>query len=150
MQMNFPVARWGDPVDHMSRMRADINRLFGDLRVSPWIEFPPVNLWTSPDGAMIIAAVPGLAPEDIDIAVHRDTVTLRGNRKTETHSDEDIVLREERRHGPFVRTIKLPFRANADKAVARFERGVLSLELPRPDEDKPRKIKIVSSAGGQS
>jgi HSP20 family protein len=146
MQVNFPTPRWPDPVAQMYRMQADMNRLFGDLRLSPWTEFPPVNLWTNPEGAILTAAIPGVPKDEIDIAVHRDTVTIRGNRKLDIENEEEAtILREERNHGPFVRSVKLPFRVDADRAVARFERGVLTLELPRPEEDKPRKIKIASS-----
>ena len=51
--------------------------------------------------------------------------------------------RRERPHGPFTRTFILPFRADADRVSARFDRGVLTLELPRPESDKPRHVKIV-------
>jgi HSP20 family protein len=147
MQMNAPMPNWVDPVAQMRRMQADMNRLFGDIRLSPWTEFPPIDLWTNPDGAILTAAVPGIAADDLEIAVHRDTVTLRGNRKLEPEAEGDNVtpLREERTHGPFVRTIKLPFRVDADKAAARFERGILTLTLPRPEADKPHKIKIATS-----
>ena len=99
------------------------------------------------DSAILTAAVPGITADDLEIAVYLDTVTLRGNRKLDPEVDGDNVtaLREERTHGPFVRTIKLPFRVDADKAAARFERGILTLTLPRPEADKPHKIKIATA-----
>jgi HSP20 family protein len=59
--------------------------------------------------------------------------------------EDAIVHRQERATGAFARTVVLPFRLDADKVSARFERGVLALSLPRPETDKPRQIKIASS-----
>jgi HSP20 family protein len=104
-----------------------------------------VNLWTGPEGAIVAAQVPGVNPEELDITIRRDTVTLRGNRKPEAVEDGAVVQRQERMHGAFARNIVLPFRVDADKASAKFERGVLTLTLPRPEDDKPRQIKVARS-----
>ena len=101
--------------------------------------------WTGPDGAVVAAEVPGVAPEDIDITIRRDVVTLRGNRPAVAVEEGAVVQREERMHGAFARTIVLPFRVDADKASARFENGVVSLTLPRPEDDKPHQIKVTRS-----
>jgi HSP20 family protein len=75
--------------------------------------------------------------------VHQDTVTLRGKRDPEIMGGEDVIVhRQERAHGPFSRTVVLPFRVDADQVSARFDRGILILELPRPAADKPRRIAI--------
>ena len=108
-------------------------------------EFPPVNLWTSPDGAIVALEVPGVASEDLDITIQRDTVTVRGNRPPEPADDRTVVQRQERAHGPFARPIVLPFRVDADKASAKFERGNVTLTLPRPEDDKPHQIKVARS-----
>jgi HSP20 family protein len=70
---------------------------------------------------------------------------LRGQREPEQVGEDATVHRQERATGPFARTVVLPFRLDADKVSARFERGVLALSLPRPEADKPRQIKIASS-----
>ena len=73
-------------------------------------------------------------------------MTLRGNRKPEEVDDpEAIIHRQEHIYGPFVRSIILPFRVDAEKTAARYSRGVLILELQRPVEDRPHKIKIARS-----
>jgi HSP20 family protein len=146
MLLEYPATRWSDPVTQMRRAQQDMNRLFGGLRLAPRAEYPPVNVWAGPDGAIVTTAVPGVALEEIDIAVHRDTVTLRGNRKPEEVGDpEAIIHRQEHIYGPFVRSIILPFRVDAEKTAARYSRGVLILELQRPVEDRPHKIKIARS-----
>ena len=89
--------------------------------------------------------VPGVASDDLDITIQRDTITVRGNRPSEPVDDSTVVQRQERAHGPFARTIVLPFRVDADKASAKFERGVVTLTLPRPEDDKPHQIKVARS-----
>ena len=146
MIREMPPARQRlDPVRQMQRAQADLNRLFGGLRFDTETEFPSLNLWTSPDGAVVAAEVPGVPPEEIDITVRRDTVTIRGTRPPEPTEGGTVVLRQERMHGPFARTIVLPFRIDTDNASARFERGVVILTLPRPEDDKPRQIKVARS-----
>lgn len=140
-----PAGRRFDPVRQMQRARTDLNRLFGGLRFYPATELPLLNLWTGPDGAIVAAEVPGVAPENLDITIRRDAVTVRGNRPPETVDDGTVVQRQERTHGPFARTIVLPFLVDADKASAKFERGVVTLTLPRPEDDKPHQIKVMRS-----
>jgi HSP20 family protein len=132
-----------DPVRQMQRTQADLNRLFSGLRFAA--EFPPLNLWTSPDGAILAAEVPGVAPEDLDVTIRRDTVILRGTRPSLPTDDGPVLHRLERTLGPFARTVVLPFRVDVDSASASFERGVLTLTLPRPHDDKPRQIKVARS-----
>lgn len=135
-------SRWPDLFMDIRRAQDEMNRLFGGLRLAPRTEFPPVNVWAGADGAIITAQVPGVSPDQIDITVHRDTVTLRGKRDPEAVDGDATAQRQERVYGPFSRTVVLPFRVDADKVSARFDRGVLTLELPRPESDKPRHIKV--------
>jgi HSP20 family protein len=140
-----PAGGHFDPFRQMQSAQADLNRLFSGLASYPATEYPLLNLWTNADGAVIAAEVPGVAPEDLDITIRRDIVTLRGNRPPEMDDDGTLVQRQERMHGPFSRTITLPFRVDADKATASFEHGVVTLTLPRPEDDKPRRIKVARS-----
>jgi HSP20 family protein len=130
-----------NPLLDMQRAQADLNRMFGTMRFYPPPELPLLNLWTNPDGAIVAAEVPGVSPDDMEISIRRDTITLRGTRKGEPTEDA-VLLRQERVTGPFARDIVLPFRVDADKASARFERGVVTLTVPRPEEDKPHRISI--------
>lgn len=138
--------RWPGMLREMRRTQEEMNRLFGGLRFPPSLslrtEFPPINLWAGADGAIVTAEVPGVNPDQIDVTVHQDTVTLHGKRDPEVIDENAIVHRQERQHGAFTRTVMLPFRVDANKVSARFDRGVLTLELPRPEMDKPRHIKV--------
>lgn len=142
----FPAAfrdvRLPDLFRDMRRAQEDMNRLFGGLRFALRTEFPAANVWANADGAIVTAQVPGVQPDQLDVTVHQDTVTLRGKREPEPVEGEVVVHRRERPYGPFTRTFILPFRVEADRVSARFNRGILTLELPRPESDKPRHVKI--------
>jgi HSP20 family protein len=130
-----------NPLLDMQRARADLNQMFGTMRFYPPPEFPLLNIWTNPDGAIVAAEVPGVSADDLEISIRRDTVTLRGTRKGEP-SEDAVVLRQERMTGSFARNMVLPFRVDAEKASAKFDHGVVTLTLPRPEEDKPHRISI--------
>jgi len=129
----------------MLRTQQQLNRLFSGLRLGAAQDFPPVNVWVSAEGALLTASVPGVPVDQIDVTVHQNTLTLRGKRDPEAVDEQAVVHRQERVHGPFSRTVVLPFRVDSDKVSARCERGVLIAELPRPAADKPRQIKIASA-----
>jgi HSP20 family protein len=131
-----------DLLREIRRSQQDMNRFFGGLGFALRPELPPVKVWAGAEGAIITAEIPGVAPDQIDVTVYQDTVTFRGKRDPEKLGDDVLVHRQERVHGPFARTVVLPFRVDADKVAARFARGMLSLELPRPASDKPRQVKI--------
>jgi HSP20 family protein len=137
-----PASRGYNPLIEMQQAQNDLNRMFGAMRFYPPPEFPLMNLWTNPEGAVVAAEVPGVSPEDLDITVRRDTITLRGTRETEPTNETVTVQRQERITGSFARNVVLPFRIDSDKASAKFERGVVTLTLPRPEEDKPHRISI--------
>lgn len=128
-----------NPFLQLRHMQNDLSRAVSGLRQ---IEFPAVNLWTNSDGAILTVQVPGVAPEDLDIAVHLDTVTLRGKRDPEPLPQDAVVHRAERVAGQFARSFTLPFRVDPDGVNARFKQGVVTIELPRPDEEKPKRIQV--------
>src|ERR1700710_503026 len=125
------ATRGYNPLLDMQRAQADLNRMFGTMRFYPPPEFPLLNLWTNSDGAIVAAELPGVSPDDLEISIRRDTVTLRGTRKAQP-TDDAVVLRQERMTGSFARNMVLPFRVDAEKASAKFDRGVVTLTLPRP------------------
>jgi HSP20 family protein len=112
------------------------------------LEFPAVNVFANRDGAIITAELPGVRSEDLDISVHRDAVTITGERRTEIEEARGYHRRE-RHGGRFVRTVSLPFVVDPDKVQADLVNGVLTLELPRAEEDKPKRINVKASKGGR-
>lgn len=134
-----------DPVRQMRFAQRDMSRLLNNLRVAAPPEFPLMNIWAGPDGAVVTAEIPGVVPEELDIAVHQNTVTLRGSRPAEPLPEGAVVHRRERVTGAFGRNLILPFRVDGDKATAKFRHGVLRLDLPRPEADRPHKINVSRS-----
>ena len=140
-----PMSPWRE----MTRLQREMNRLFSDSfshaggRVGP--SYPAMNVWTNEDGAVVTAELPGVNPQDIDISVVGETLTLSGSRQPDVLQDGEKYHRRERNFGNFSRTFQLPFQVMADQVEAIFKNGVLHISLPRAEEDKPKKITIKSA-----
>lgn len=89
------------------------------------------------------AEVPGVHPENIDVQVKEDVLTLTIEKKSEVEGEEKTkALRHERRQGKFTRSFQLPFRVDADRVQAECRLGVLTVELPKAEVEKPKKIAV--------
>lgn len=133
-----------DPFREMRRLQSEMNRLFQNATSTSTGGFPAVNVYANQDGVVITAELPGVNSEGLDVSVHRDTVTLRGERRDEAE-DARGYHRRERRQGGFARTFSLPFQVDPDKVEAEMRDGVLRLTLQRPEQDKPKRISVRSS-----
>ena len=134
---------WGgsDPFSEMRRLQNEVNRVFSSYQFAPTAAFPAVNAYANEDGIALTAQLPGVAQDDLDISVFRDTLTLRGRRQPET-SERQAYHRRERGHGEFVRNISLPFSVDPNRVEATIQDGVLRISLHRPEEDKPKRITV--------
>lgn len=143
-----PFGSWTSPWREMDRLRRQMNRLLADWprwsRLSAAPCYPAMNVWTNAESAVVTAELPGVDPEDIDISVQDDTLTLRGTREQDEVPEGATYHRRERGCGTFTRALRLPFRVEADGVEAAFKNGVLRVTLPRAEEDKPKKIAIKS------
>lgn len=88
------------------------------------------------------ASVPGVNAEDLDITLEDNTLTIQGEFKSEAESDTDHYHLRERRSGSFSRTINFPVMVNADAVEANIEQGILTLNVPKAEEVKPKRIAI--------
>ena len=132
-----------DPIAAMRQLHDEIERAFAPIMSDAGPKtFPAVNMWQGEQSVALTAKLPGVAPDDIDIAVKDDVLTLSGERKLPEVGDRAVWHRRERPYGKFARTIALPFRVDPDKVEARFHNGVLEVELQRPEEDRPRRIPV--------
>jgi HSP20 family protein len=132
----------------MDRLQNEMNQLFdayypSRMRSAPG--YPAMNVWASEDGLTINAEVPGVSAEDIDISVVGETLTLTGERKMDELKESSRYHRQERGYGKFTRSIQLPFPVDVSQVDASFVNGVLSIDLPRAEEDKPKKIAVKSA-----
>ena len=148
--MSNEVARW-EPFTEMMSLRDAVNRLFEDSFIRPgaWpLPFDgdglsvPADLIETKDNVIVKLSAPGVKPEEIDISVVGDTLTIKGETKGEERFEEGNYIRKERRFGSFQRSLSLPTSVASDKAKAEFENGVLTLALPKAEEAKPKSIKV--------
>lgn len=145
------VTRW-DPALEMANMRGLMDRLFDQS----FGRFPGfrnagedfgianlgLDVYETGEEYVIKAQVPGIAPEDVDISVEDDVLTISGEFTHKDEAKEDQYLRRELRYGSFHRALRLPPTVEAEKAQATFEHGVLKLTLPKRPEARARSIKI--------
>jgi HSP20 family protein len=132
----------------MVSLRDAMSRLFEDSFVrTPWTApldggTLAVDVVETKDDVIVKASVPGVKPEDIDISLSGDMLTIKGEFKAEQKTEGTNFVRQERRYGAFERTLGLPTQVAADKAKAEFDNGVLTLTLPKVEEVKPKTIKV--------
>lgn len=140
------VFGWGryDPFEEMRRLQEEVNRAFsasvGGARALAPGEFPALSVYANEDGVAITAELPGVKADDLEVSAFQDTLTLRGKRPAP--AEARAWHRRERQQGEFVRTLNLPFRVDPERVEANLEDGVLRLSLHRPEQDKPKRIKI--------
>ena len=105
----------------------------------------PLDVYATEDQAVILASVPGMQPEELDLAIHENTVTLSGKVESTTNAEETkgaTWYAHELWSGEVRRSVTLPFPVDADRAEAVFENGILRITLPKAESAKPRKISI--------
>jgi HSP20 family protein len=102
----------------------------------------PIDAYVTEDELVITMAVPGLVADDVDITVEGDTLTIKGEMKGPIENVNYLL--QERMYGTFSRTLRLNIPVEANKAEASFDKGVLTLTLPKREETKPKQITIKS------
>jgi HSP20 family protein len=133
-----------DPWRELNQLQREMNRLFDhSLRQGP-AEYPSVNIWADKENARITAELPGYQDKDVQITVLGDILKLSGSRKAPDCGKDECFHRQERFYGSFEREIKLPFLVDVAEVGAEFRNGLLLINLPRAEADKPRKIEIRS------
>lgn len=129
----------------VDRLQREMNRLFENYspgRARSAAGYPAMNVWASEEGLKVTAELPGLSTDDLDISVVGQTLTVNGLRKRDELPEEARYHRQERGYGKFSRSIQLPFTVDVKNVEATFKDGVLYIDLPRAEEDKPRKIAV--------
>jgi len=144
------ISRW-EPFRDLMTLREAVNRLYEDSLMRPSVPTMagiafPMDIYETPDSVVVSAALPGIKPEDLEITVHGETLTIKGEFKPEVHADKEKVsyLLAERRYGTFSRSISLPVSVVPDQASAAAKDGILTLTLPKSETVKPKSIKIKS------
>ena len=131
-----------DPFLEMRRMQQEMNQRLAGLTADAAQEFPPINLWVGEDSVAVTAELPGISPDEVELTVRENTLTVKGEREPQVEDEKSIWHRRERAYGNFSRTVQLPFRVDPQQVEARFAYGILEVELHRPEADRPKKIQI--------
>ncbi len=143
------IVRW-QPYGAVASLQDSINKLFQDafsranidedFALSAWK--PVVDIFDKDDAIVIHAELPGVKKENVAIEVKDNVLTLRGERTESKEIKEDKYYRKERTFGSFHRAFTLPAAVNPDSIRATFKDGVLEIEIPKPEEQKPKQVKI--------
>ena len=148
------LMRW-DPFNDMVSLRDAMDQLFENALIgfgpSTGMQRPgqgfafPVDVTENEDNYYVKASLPGISPDDVNISVQENVVTIQGETKQEDENKEQRWHMRERRWGSFSRSFTLPAGVDANNVQAEYENGVLSLTLPKSQEAKPKRISIKGS-----
>jgi HSP20 family protein len=143
------IIRW-DPFRDLSIIQDRMNKLFEEslarsrgeegAALTAWV--PPVDIYETKDAIVVKAELPGIDQKDIEVQVHDNILTIRGERKFESDVKRENFHRIERAYGTFQRSFSIPNTIRQDQVKARFHNGVLEITLPKMEEAKPRQIKV--------
>ncbi|MEE9611167.1 MAG: Hsp20/alpha crystallin family protein [Desulfatiglandales bacterium] len=134
----------------INKMRRDMDRLFArvwdefsvPLFPQPAREVPFIDVSETRENLIIKAEVPGINPEDLELSLADDILTIKGEMKQEMVSEGEDYHRTERRYGSFSRTLKLPCRVREEDVEATYKKGILNIVLPKCKPEKARLVKI--------
>ncbi len=150
--MSTNMTRW-DPFRGVNTLQEQLNRLFDDSIRGRWNESalttwaPAVDIFETENELVVKADLPDIAEKDLDVRVENNMLTIQGERKFEETVDKDNYLRVERAYGSFTRSFALPNTVDADKIHAEYKNGVLTVQLPKRAEAKPKQVKVQVSNG---
>jgi HSP20 family protein len=131
-----------DPFIELRRMQSEMNRLSSGFGATTARDFPPINIWLGDNSVVVTAELPGVARDEVTISLQEDALMLEGKREPKLQQDNVNWQRRERAYGTFSRAVQLPFRVDPEKVQARFDNGILEIELERLEADRPKKIEI--------
>jgi HSP20 family protein len=139
-----------EPFRDLISLREAMDRLFEESFVRPrgGMLAPmegaalAVDMYETDEDVVVETALPGIDPDDVDVSITRNTLTIKGETKAEEEVEEGNYIYRERRFGAYSRSLTLPVAVEADKAEAEYENGVLTLRLPKVEEAKPKAIQV--------
>jgi len=139
--------RW-EPSRGATTLQEQLNRVLGDMleragdesNLTPWA--PAVDIFETEHQLVVKADLPDVNPQDLDIRVENNILTIRGERKFENEVNVENYLRVERAYGSFSRSFSLANSVKSDAIKADYQNGVLTLSIPKREEAKPKQIKV--------
>src|ERR1700739_4579632 len=142
------INRWEQPFRGATALQEQINRVFGDVvgrageesNLTPWA--PPVDIFETEHELVVKADLPDVNPQDLDIRVENNILTIRGERKFDNKVNEENYLRVERVYGSFSRSFSLANSVKSEAIKADYYDGVLTLSIRKREKTKPKQIKV--------
>jgi HSP20 family protein len=152
------LIRW-EPAPELNTIQTEMNRLFNSLFDTPtrpanlaarrrWT--PAMDLVEEGDHYVLRADLPGLSENDVNIELESDVLRISGERRSESTDEKAGYRRVERSYGSFSRSLTLPEGVNPEAVEAQFDRGVLEVRIPKPEQVKPRKVTISVGSGASA
>jgi HSP20 family protein len=148
------ITRW-DPFQNLTSLQQQVNRLFDtsfpgrrsdNSALTAWA--PTVDIYETENELVLKADLPDIDEKDLDVQVENNMLTIRGERKFDQKVKEDNYLRIERTYGAFSRSFGLPNTVNTEAIKAGYKNGVLTIELPKRVEAKPKQVKVNVTSNG--
>lgn len=139
----FPFFDVGKTLQEMDRAFSRMGRPL-ELRSVPRGTFPAINIYGQGDSVILTAEVPGVRPDELDLTILNDSVTLKGRREQADIPQNGRMYRRERVGGEFVRTVTLPESINLNSVQAQYRNGVLRVHMEKAEQAKAKKIQIKS------
>lgn len=139
------LVRW-EPVRELSSLQQDMNRIFNGFfdgqapQTSRWL--PPMDLIETREHFVLRADLPGVTEQDVKIELDNNLLEISGERRFEQREDEQGSYRLERAQGHFSRSLTLPEGVDEEGISASFDRGVLTVQIPKPPQRRPRRVEI--------
>jgi HSP20 family protein len=140
------IIRW-DPFREMTSLQGQVDRLVDSMwsgRRESWV--PAVDVFDEHDAVVLKAELAGMKPDDIQIEVEDNVLTIKGERTFSEKVDDERYYRIERRFGSFQRSLALPQGVKADETQAAYEDGILEVRVPKAPAEQPRRIEVKAAA----
>ena len=140
---------WRPFGEGLTSLRNEMDRLFDRFfgektSIEPiegrWI--PALDIVETKNAIVINAEIPGIDPQDINISITGDTLTIKGEKKQEKEEKDENYHKIERSYGSFSRSIRIPVDIHSEKIEAKYKNGILKITLPKKEESKPKEIKV--------
>ncbi len=143
------LIRW-DPFDDLASLRESMDKLFEEFFTgrperrarAPIVWQPAIEAYETDADVVVRAELPGIDPKQVEISVTEDTLTIRGEAKSEQEEKKRNYYRRELRYGSFVRSIGLPSGVQGEKASATYKNGILEIKIPKSERARPKAVKV--------
>ncbi len=144
------LIRW-NPMRDMVDLRHQMNHIFddafgsvvrGDSRLSMWNRYPTVDIYDNDENIIIKAELPGIDKKAIVVDVKDGVLTLKGERSFNNEIKEEKYICRERTFGKFERVFRLPADVDPEKISAAYKDGILKINIPKPEEQRPKQIAV--------